>query len=157
MDIIYTVVGFFSKGGAFMFPILIVAAAAAAIAIERYITLTRAIRKNRSAWGQFEPVITAGDFDKAREVTAKDETIIARVLAVGLARERDVAEELGRDALDRIGAGSDDRHVGAAAPGPLREVADGLDVGPGPGFLRVRRAGLRERGPEPLLPASVGA
>jgi biopolymer transport protein ExbB len=87
VDIIYTVVGFFSKGGAFMFPILIVAAAAAAIAIERYITLTRAIVKNRSAWSQFEPVVTAGDFDKAREVTAKDETIIARVLAVGLARQ----------------------------------------------------------------------
>ena len=41
MDIFYSIVGFFSKGGAFMFPILVVAAAGAAIAIERYITLTR--------------------------------------------------------------------------------------------------------------------
>ncbi len=78
-------------------------------------------------------------------------------LAVRLARERDMAEELGRDALDRLGAGSDDRHVGAAAPGPLREVADRVEVGAGPGFLSVRRAGLRERGAEPFLPAPVGA
>lgn len=87
MDIIYSVVGFFTAGGAFMFPILIVAAAAAAIAIERYVTLTRTIVKNRNAWGQVEPVIAAGDFDKAREVTMKDETIVGRVLAMGLARQ----------------------------------------------------------------------
>jgi biopolymer transport protein ExbB len=87
VDTIYSVVSFFTKGGAFMFPILVVAAAAAAIAIERYITLSRAIVKNRNAWSQVEPAITAGDFDKAREVTMKDETIVARVLAVGLARQ----------------------------------------------------------------------
>ncbi|MET0986911.1 MAG: MotA/TolQ/ExbB proton channel family protein [Steroidobacteraceae bacterium] len=87
MDIIYSVASFFTKGGVFMFPILLVAAAAAAIAIERYITLTRMIGKNRRAWTQAEPAIVAGDFEKAREMTLKDETAIARVLASGLARQ----------------------------------------------------------------------
>ena len=41
MDIFYSIVNFFVQGGVFMFPILFVAAVGAAIAIERYITLTR--------------------------------------------------------------------------------------------------------------------
>lgn len=87
MNIFYTVVSFFEKGGVFMFPILIVAAAAAAIAIERYVTLTRLIVKNRSAWNQVEPALTAGDFEKAREVTNKDDTAVSRLLSMGLARQ----------------------------------------------------------------------
>ncbi len=87
MDIISSVAEFFTKGGVFMFPILFVAAAAAAIAIERYITLTRMIARNRRTWSQVEPAVVAGDFEKARELTIKDETAVARVLATGLARQ----------------------------------------------------------------------
>ena len=87
MDIFYTVVDFFVAGGAFMVPILIVGAAATAIALERYVTLTRSIAANRNAWNRVEPAITSGDFEKAREVTAKDDTPMARLLATGLARQ----------------------------------------------------------------------
>lgn len=87
MDIFYTVVNFFNRGGVFMYPILLVCAIAAAIAIERYVTLTRLSIKNRSAWNKIEPVLTEGDFDKARELTTKDETAIAQLMAVGLARQ----------------------------------------------------------------------
>ena len=87
MDIFYTIVGFFVAGGAFMVPILIVGAAATAIAVERYVTLTRSIAANRNAWNSVEPPLTAGDFDKARAVTAKDSTSMSRLLAVGLARQ----------------------------------------------------------------------
>lgn len=87
MDIFYTIVEFFTKGGVFMIPILVVGAAATAIVIERYITLTRAIGANRHAWGKVEPAIMAGDFEKARELTAKDPTPMSRLLAVGLARQ----------------------------------------------------------------------
>ena len=87
MDIFYSIVSFFTKGGVFMYPILIVGAAATAIAIERYITLTRMVVKNRATWSKVEPALTAGDFEKAREATIKDETAVARVLAVGLARQ----------------------------------------------------------------------
>lgn len=87
MDIFYAIVDFFVKGGAFMYPILFVGAAAAAIAIERYITLSRLISKNRSVWAVIEPALNDGDLDKARETTSKDDTAISRLLSVGLARQ----------------------------------------------------------------------
>jgi biopolymer transport protein ExbB len=87
VDIFYSIVNFFVRGGVFMYPILFVAAVATAIAVERYVTLTRLSVKNRAAWNGIEPVLTEGDFDKAREVTAKDETAVAQLLAVGLARQ----------------------------------------------------------------------
>lgn len=86
MDIFYSIVNFFVKGGIFMVPILLVGAAAAAIVIERYVTLTRSIVGNRGAWNRVEAALTSGDFDKAREITAKDGTAMSRLLSVGLAR-----------------------------------------------------------------------
>jgi biopolymer transport protein ExbB len=80
-------VNFFARGGVFMYPILFVGALSAAIAIERYVTLTRQSIKNRNAWNSIEPVLAEGDFDKAREATAKNETAVAQLLAVGLARQ----------------------------------------------------------------------
>ena len=51
MDFMYSIVGFFAGGGLFMFPIAVVAAVGAAIAIERYISLTRLGIKNRQRLG----------------------------------------------------------------------------------------------------------
>jgi len=87
VDIFYTVASFFAKGGVFMYPILLVAAVAAAIAVERYVTLTRLVVKNRRAWTQLEPTVTNGDFDKAREMASKDDSAVSRLLSVGLARQ----------------------------------------------------------------------
>ena len=98
MDIFYSIVNFFVRGGAFMFPILLVAAVGAAIAIERYVTLTRVGARNRAAWARVEPALLRGEFDKARELTSKDDTVIARLLSIGLAlqgtvRRRDDVEK----------------------------------------------------------------
>lgn len=98
MDIFYSIVNFFVRGGAFMFPILFVAAVGAAIAIERYITLTRLRVANRSAWARVEPSLTSGDFDAAREMASKDDTAISRLISTGLAlqgavRRRDDVEK----------------------------------------------------------------
>jgi biopolymer transport protein ExbB len=87
VSIFYTVVDFFVKGGPFMFPILLVAAIAAAITIERYVTISRLIIKNRNTWNNVEPALNDGNFDKAREATSKDDTAMARVLNMGLARQ----------------------------------------------------------------------
>src|SRR5512134_3943972 len=87
MDIVYSIVGFFAGGGAFMYPILLVAAFGTAIAVERYLTLTWLSARNRTAWTQVEPALTSGDFDKARELTSKDDTAISRLLGMGLARQ----------------------------------------------------------------------
>jgi biopolymer transport protein ExbB len=78
--------GFFIKGGVFMAPIALVGALAAAIAVERYITLTRLVVTNRRVWEDIEPSLSNGEFDAAREKTSKSDTIVARLLGVGLAR-----------------------------------------------------------------------
>jgi biopolymer transport protein ExbB len=87
MDWIYAVVGFFVKGGPFMYPIMIVFAFGAAIAIERYVTLTRVTAKNQSVWSRLQPLLTGGDFERAREMTSKDDSTISQLLSMGLARQ----------------------------------------------------------------------
>ena len=78
--------GFFVKGGVFMAPIAVVGALALAIAVERYVTLTRLVVTNRKAWNDIEPAISNADFDAARQKTSKGDTIVARLLGTGLAR-----------------------------------------------------------------------
>ncbi|MBW2542616.1 MAG: MotA/TolQ/ExbB proton channel family protein [Deltaproteobacteria bacterium] len=87
MDFIYSIVGFFVTGGPFMYPILIVFAVGAAIAIERYVTLSMVTAKNQSAWNQVQAALMNGDFDKAREMTREDDSTISQLLSMGLARQ----------------------------------------------------------------------
>jgi biopolymer transport protein ExbB len=98
VDIFYSIVNFFVQGGAFMYPILIVAAVGAAMAVERYVTLTRTGARNRAFWARVEPALMKGEFDRAREMTSKDDTTISRLLSIGLAlqgtvRRRDDVEK----------------------------------------------------------------
>jgi biopolymer transport protein ExbB len=86
VDIFYVIANFFVRGGVFMLPILLVGAVAAAIAIERYITLTRLVITNRNAWNKVEPALASGDFDAARHAAGDDKTAIGRLVSVGLAR-----------------------------------------------------------------------
>jgi len=87
MNVMYSVVSFFATGGLFMYPILLVFAIGLAIAVERYVTLTLITNKNESVWNQVQPLLLNGEFDQAREMTEKDESTIARVLNMGLARQ----------------------------------------------------------------------
>ena len=84
MGFFYSVITFFSTGGVFMYPILIVFAVGLAIASERYITLAIITRKNQVVWDQVQPVLAEGDFEKAREMTSEDESTISQVLNMGL-------------------------------------------------------------------------
>jgi len=107
VDIFYSIVNFFVRGGAFMFPILLVAAVGAAIAVERYITLTRLRVSNRGAWSRVEPMLMSGDFEKAREMTSKDQTAVSRLLSMGLAlqgavRRRDDVEKAMEESMMEI-------------------------------------------------------
>ncbi len=87
MDFIYSIVGFFVTGGPFMYPILIVFAVGAAIAIERFVTLSMVTAKNQTAWNQVQPALMNGDFDKARKMTSEDDSTISQLLSMGLARQ----------------------------------------------------------------------
>jgi biopolymer transport protein ExbB len=84
MEAVYSIVEFFTTGGPFMIPILLVFAIGVAISFERYITLTIVTRKNRRIWDQVKPLLDKGDFDEARAMTAEDESTISQVLGMGL-------------------------------------------------------------------------
>ena len=87
MAALYSVVKFFVSGGPFMYPILIVFAVGTAIAIERYVTLTRVKLRNEGMWSKLQPALASGNFEKAREMTSKDDSTVSRLLAMGLARQ----------------------------------------------------------------------
>jgi biopolymer transport protein ExbB/TolQ len=55
VDIYITLMSFFVKGGIFMAPIAVVGALALAIAVERYVTLTRLVVSSRRVWDDVEP------------------------------------------------------------------------------------------------------
>ncbi len=87
MEFMYSIVGFFVTGGPFMYPILLVFVVGAAIAVERYVTLTMVTARNQSVWRNVQPALMNGDFDRAREMTSKDESAISQLLSMGLARQ----------------------------------------------------------------------
>ena len=84
MDTFYSIVSFFSTGGMFMYPILIVFAFGVAIAIERFVTLTMVTNKNQQAWDKVQPLLDNGEFDVAQDMTKDDESTISQVLNMGL-------------------------------------------------------------------------
>ncbi len=84
MDFFYSIAGFFSSGGLFMYPILLVFAVGLGIAIERYLTLSMVTNKNQLVWDKVQPMLTNGEFDEARKLTSEDESTISQVLNMGL-------------------------------------------------------------------------
>lgn len=81
------IVRFFQMGGFFMFPILMVLAAGLAISVERWVHLKRVKKENSQTWDQLQPVLAAGDFDRARDMVNEDGSTIAQMLSMGLARQ----------------------------------------------------------------------
>ncbi|MDH4007840.1 MAG: MotA/TolQ/ExbB proton channel family protein, partial [Desulfuromonadales bacterium] len=79
---IYSIVGFFQKGGMFMYPILIVFTVGVAIAVERWMQLNRTRNENRKIWDQIQPVLSKGEFDKARSMVNDDKSTISQMLSM---------------------------------------------------------------------------
>lgn len=90
MDTIYYSIQFFNDGGAFMYPILLVFAVGIAIGVERWFKLNSSMSRNRRTWDELQPVLQEGDFDRAREFTAKSDTELGMVLSLGLSRQGSV-------------------------------------------------------------------
>jgi biopolymer transport protein ExbB len=84
MDAFYSIVSFFSTGGMFMFPILLVFAFGVAIAVERFVTLNAVTIKNQAVWEKVQPLLDSGDFEEARDMTSEDDSTISQVLNMGL-------------------------------------------------------------------------
>ncbi|HED34126.1 MAG TPA: MotA/TolQ/ExbB proton channel family protein [Gammaproteobacteria bacterium] len=85
-----TIVRFFQTGGVFMYPILIVFTFGLAIAIERFFKLDTVRSANRKVWDEVHPMLEEGEFDKARELISEDNSTVARLLNMGLARQGSV-------------------------------------------------------------------
>ncbi len=84
---LYSVVVFFQKGGLFMYPILLVFTVGMAIVFERWIQLKRAQDANQKMWTRVQPVLVKGEFEKARNMINKDNSSMAQMLGMGLARQ----------------------------------------------------------------------
>jgi len=90
MDILYGIVQFIQNGGWFMYPILIVFAFGVAIAIERYMAITRAKNQNIEVWEQVQPMLEHGRFEEAQAYTEESDTPIGKILNLGLGRQASV-------------------------------------------------------------------
>ena len=84
MEFINATVRFFTSGGIWMLPIFIVGATGFAIGLERYIKLNSVERANRKIWEQLQPLLSQGEFDKARAVTAADQSTVSQLLQPSL-------------------------------------------------------------------------
>ena len=82
------IVGFFQEGGIFMYPIVLVLALGAAIAVERWVFLTATTAKNKALWSKVSPMLKAGNFGGAEQIVAKSQAAIATIMAYGLNRVR---------------------------------------------------------------------
>ena len=86
MNFVSMVVRFFQGGGFMMYPIALVLVVGVAIAVERYIHLTRTAMSNRSLWTELSPLLAAGNFRQAVQLTSKSSAAIGQILSYGLAR-----------------------------------------------------------------------
>ena len=86
METLYTVISFFQSGGPFMYPILLVLAIGAAIAIERYIYLTFVRSRNKGVWKRVLPLLESEKYDAAREAVLHSNAAVSRILSYGLNR-----------------------------------------------------------------------
>lgn len=86
METLYAVLRFFQSGGPFMYPILLVLAFGAAIAIERYIYLTFVRARNKGVWNRVQPLLENGKYAAAREIILHSDAAVSRILGYGLNR-----------------------------------------------------------------------
>jgi len=88
MEFISHILGFFQKGGAFMYPIALVLVIGLAIAVERLFLLRRAANENSALWGEIQPLIERSDFDSAEQLAKSSDSAVGRVLGAALEHAR---------------------------------------------------------------------
>jgi biopolymer transport protein ExbB len=86
MDIYATTIRFFQEGGWFMYPIAVVLAFGAAIAIERFLYLGGVQRANHKVWRDLSDLLVKRDFAKALNYTRGSDATMSRIFAYGLER-----------------------------------------------------------------------
>ena len=88
MDTYATVVKFFQDSGVFIYPSILVLALGLAIAIERFIYISRARNQNSKLWDELTPLLKSGKLQQVSQVVAKSDTAIGKIVNYGLGRLR---------------------------------------------------------------------
>jgi biopolymer transport protein ExbB len=98
MNSFNTAVNFFKDGGMFLYPLALIFVVGVAIAIERFVYLTRETARNRSLWNSLVPALGAGNFKQVAALTQTSKASIATILNYGLAR---IAHAKRRDDVEK--------------------------------------------------------
>lgn len=86
MDFYNTIIRFFQDGGAFMLPISIVLAVGLAIALERWLFLSRSNGANKRALQHIQPLLNQQDYSGVTQYARDNNSLIASLVAAGLER-----------------------------------------------------------------------
>lgn len=86
MNALSTAIKFFQDCGLFIYPSVLIMALGLAIAIERFVFLTRARKENRKVWAEVLPVLQKGQFKDAQGMTARSDAAVGKIVNYGLTR-----------------------------------------------------------------------
>jgi biopolymer transport protein ExbB/TolQ len=98
MDGFSSIARFFQDGGFFMYLILLVVSIGIAIAIERFIYLSKAEASSRQLWDSVTLLVQRGNIDQAIALTNESKAVMGNMLSYGLARVKSRAEH--RDEIE---------------------------------------------------------
>jgi biopolymer transport protein ExbB/TolQ len=108
MNSVDMVVNFFQQGGAFLYPIAAVFAVGIAVAIERFIFLSRVGGRNRRLWSELAPHIQAGNFRQALELAERSDAPLSIIMKYGISRiptahrQEDIERAVGESLIDVV-------------------------------------------------------
>src|SRR5262249_17152709 len=80
MNALSTAIKFFQDCGLFIYPSILIMALGLAIAIERFVFLTRARTENRKVWAEVLPVLQKGQFKDAQGMTARSDAAVGKIV-----------------------------------------------------------------------------
>ena len=86
MDAFSTIVKFFQDCGLFIYPSALIMALGVAIAIERFVFLTKARSQNRKVWAEVLPMLQKGQFKDVQGVTSHSDAAVGKIVNYGLTR-----------------------------------------------------------------------
>ncbi len=98
MNFMNSFVNFFKDGGIFLYPLAVIFVVGVAIAVERFVYLTRETIRNRGLWDSLVPALSAGNFKQVVALTQDSKASIATILSYGVAR---VANARRRDDVEK--------------------------------------------------------
>jgi biopolymer transport protein ExbB/TolQ len=86
MNALNTAIKFFQDCGIFIYPSVLIMALGVAIAIERFIFLSKTRSQNRDVWAQVLPMLQKGQFKEVHGITSHSDSAVGKIVYYGLAR-----------------------------------------------------------------------